>query len=71
MIPFLSGRMRCTECRATWGGTWNTHSPQLTCHLCGGTALPDGPQRLTADGENEIDAEMWRLDVRAVRRVMS
>lgn len=68
---FLSGRIRCIECRESWGTTWNTQAPVIVCHLCGGACMPEGPQLRHVSGENEINAQMWRLSVAAVHRTMS
>lgn len=68
---FLSGRIACVECRQSWGTTWNTQAPTLICHLCGGACLPEGPQLRHVAGDNEIDAEMFRLSVRAMARARS
>lgn len=71
MIAFLCGRLRCIECRASWGTVWNTQAPHPICHLCGGQCEPVGVQTVEGGSEFEIDAELFRLHVRAVHRVMS
>lgn len=67
----FSGVLRCTDCRRSWGTTWNTQAPVLICHECGGPCLPEGPQLVTEVCASAIDGEMFRLERRAVTRTRS
>jgi hypothetical protein len=67
----LAGRLRCIDCRATWGAVWNMKSLHPICHECGGTAIPIDVQRTQVSGWLAIDAECMRLEDAAVRRTMS
>lgn len=68
----LAGRMRCIDCRESWGGTWLTQAtPNIICHLCGGRAYPEGPQRTRVAGENAFDCALFQLAISQLWRTMS
>lgn len=68
---FLAGQVHCAECKERWQTIWRTQVPHPICHLCGGMAVPEGPQRAVMADRWELDRVLFRLLVDQRMRTMS